>query len=236
MAYRARLILASASPARRRTMRAAGLSCEVIVSGIDETALTADQCLTSWPGWRSGRPRQCQAGSAQARRPTGYHRLRLHVGTRRSPYGKPETAAAAIERWRIMSGRSGVLQTGHHVILRDGGRTVATYGGRSHNGPLCSAFQCRDRGIRRHRRAAGASLERLPSTVWAAPSSPASRVITTTSSASACRCCAPCCVSSAWTGPACGSAAEGLARRAAAVAMRQLRVASPGPSAPIDRG
>ena len=37
----ARLILASASPARLATLRSAGLSPEVLVSGVDETAVTA---------------------------------------------------------------------------------------------------------------------------------------------------------------------------------------------------
>jgi septum formation protein len=40
-------------------------------------------------------------------------------------YGKPETADAAVERWQMMSGRSGVLHTGHQVILREADRTVA---------------------------------------------------------------------------------------------------------------
>ena len=37
-----RLILASASPARLRTLRQAGLSPEVVVSGVDESAVDAD--------------------------------------------------------------------------------------------------------------------------------------------------------------------------------------------------
>ena len=37
-----RLVLASASPARLATLRAAGLNPEVLVSGVDESAVTAD--------------------------------------------------------------------------------------------------------------------------------------------------------------------------------------------------
>ena len=36
-------------------------------------------------------------------------------------YGKPASAAQAVERWRRMRGAAGVLRTGHHVIARLGG-------------------------------------------------------------------------------------------------------------------
>jgi septum formation protein len=40
-------------------------------------------------------------------------------------YGKPGTAEVATERWRLMRGRSGVLNTGHHVVVhRAGARNV----------------------------------------------------------------------------------------------------------------
>lgn len=35
-------------------------------------------------------------------------------------YGKPGTAEVARRRWRQMRGRSGVLHTGHHVVVRRG--------------------------------------------------------------------------------------------------------------------
>ena len=41
-----RLILASASPARLRTLRQAGLSPEVVVSGVDESSVDADRVST----------------------------------------------------------------------------------------------------------------------------------------------------------------------------------------------
>ena len=48
------MILASASPARLRTLRNAGLQPEVIVSGVDEDEVRRrDPCRTSSPDWRS---------------------------------------------------------------------------------------------------------------------------------------------------------------------------------------
>ncbi|SEP99275.1 septum formation protein [Microlunatus flavus] len=40
-------------------------------------------------------------------------------------YGKPHDPEAAAARWRLMRGRSGVLHTGHHVVVHDAdGRRV----------------------------------------------------------------------------------------------------------------
>lgn len=36
-------------------------------------------------------------------------------------YGKPGTPAEAARRWQLMRGRSGLLHTGHHVMLHQGG-------------------------------------------------------------------------------------------------------------------
>lgn len=125
MAEGVRLILASASPARLRTLRAAGLAPEVIVSGIDETLLSADRVRDVVAELAR---RKAEAVSDRMRR--SRHRTvivgcdsMLELNGR--GYGKPETADAAVKRWQMMSGRSGVLHTGHHVILREAGRTAA---------------------------------------------------------------------------------------------------------------
>ena len=39
-------------------------------------------------------------------------------------FGKPASAAEAADRWRRMRGRSGVLHTGHHVIMRRNGQVL----------------------------------------------------------------------------------------------------------------
>jgi septum formation protein len=120
-----RLILASASPARLRTLRAAGLAPEVMVSGIDETVLTAGPVPNMVAELAR---RKAEAVSDRIRR-TGRSTViigcdsMLELNGRR--YGKPETADAAIERWQMMSGRSGVLHTGHHVIVRRSSSTDA---------------------------------------------------------------------------------------------------------------
>ncbi len=116
-----RLVLASASPARLRTLRAAGLDPEVVVSGVDESAVTADRVADL-----AGRLAQLKTEAAAARldpdpRPTvvvGCDSLLDLDGT---AYGKPGSADEAEDRWRRMRGRSGVLHTGHHVLLRHDG-------------------------------------------------------------------------------------------------------------------
>jgi septum formation protein len=113
-----RLVLASASSARLQTLRSAGLSPEVLLSGVDETAVTANTV----PGLVR-RLARLKAETAAARLGddqqttivVGCDSLLELDGT---GYGKPGSAAEAIERWHRMRGRSGVLHTGHHVLVR----------------------------------------------------------------------------------------------------------------------
>ncbi|MEZ0065312.1 septum formation protein [Streptacidiphilus sp. MAP12-20] len=118
------LVLASASPARLGLLRQAGLDPKVIVSGVDEDALTAPT------------PGELALVLAEAKAAAVAGQLgddELVVGCDSvleldgQALGKPADAAEARARWHAMRGRSGVLQTGHCVIdVRTGARASAT--------------------------------------------------------------------------------------------------------------
>ncbi len=107
-----RLVLASASPARLKTLQAAGLRPEVIVSGVDEDGVEADNSAEL-----ALKLAQLKAVAVAANLPRA-----LVIGCDSvleldgQSLGKPADAAEAVERWQQMRGRSGVLHTGHCVI------------------------------------------------------------------------------------------------------------------------
>ncbi|MEO8888948.1 MAG: nucleoside triphosphate pyrophosphatase [Jatrophihabitantaceae bacterium] len=120
-----RFVLASASPARLRTLRAAGVAPEVIVSQVDEDAIAATMTDAS----TAELVQQLAIAKAQAVRPTltgdalvlGCDSI-LDFGGR--ALGKPGTVAAATERWREMRGGRGTLYTGHCLIDTGSGRVT----------------------------------------------------------------------------------------------------------------
>ncbi len=119
-----RLVLASQSPARLGLLRQAGLAPEVIVSGVDEDALTA-----ATPGELARVLAEAKATAVAARPETAGA---LVVGCDSvleldgRALGKPVDAEDATARWKSMRGRSGILQTGHCVIdTAAGGRQVS---------------------------------------------------------------------------------------------------------------
>ena len=125
MDSRPRLILASASEARLRTLRNAGLHPEVVVSGVDE-ALEAAGGVAEL----AARLARLKAEAVDARidhgsTPTlviGCDSLLEVDGV---GYGKPKTPTEAVRRWQEIRGRAATLHTGHHVILGRGS-AVAT--------------------------------------------------------------------------------------------------------------
>ncbi len=124
-----RLLLASASPARRRLLEQAAIPHRVQVSGVDEDAISAPD------------PRELVQLLARAKAEAvalavastvagsgdlasldeavlGCDSLLVFEG---ELFGKPATAAEAIERWQRMAGRWGELHTGHCLLNPPGG-------------------------------------------------------------------------------------------------------------------
>lgn len=117
------LVLASASPARRALLRQAGLAFEVIVSGVDEDALSADT-----PAELARILAEAKAGAVAAL-PQAAGALVVGCDSvlelDGQALGKPADAEEATARWKSMRGRSGVLRTGHCLIDTATGRRTS---------------------------------------------------------------------------------------------------------------
>jgi nucleoside triphosphate pyrophosphatase len=121
-----RVVLASASPGRRKVLRQAGIDPLVIVSGVDEDAVVARLDPDATPG-------DVTTALAAAKAEAVAHTLDWKVGADcvvigcdsmlyrdGELRGKPESPEAALQGWQDMAGRSGQLYTGQCVIrLRD---------------------------------------------------------------------------------------------------------------------
>jgi septum formation protein len=129
------LVLASASPARRRLLAAAGLEPSVVVSNVDEAAVTAAALETY--GELVAEDVALVLARAKAEDVADQIDDAIIVGCDSvldldgAIHGKPSSPAEAISRWRQMRGRSGILHTGHWVVdtrAEAGGGTGATLG------------------------------------------------------------------------------------------------------------
>jgi len=124
MTSRRTFVLASSSPARLKTLRAAGLDPQVVVSGIDESTV------------ESSSPKALALTLARLKAEAVAARIRHHESGPELPLvlgcdsvlefdgailGKPADAPEAVQRWRQMRGGSGVLHTGHCLIDVDSG-------------------------------------------------------------------------------------------------------------------
>ena len=111
------LVLASASPARRATLVAAGVDPVVRVSSVDEDAVVARYGVTAAEDvalvLARAKAEDVAAGAPGGALVVGCDSVLELDG---EVHGKPADADVARERWRRMRGRSGVLHTGHWVI------------------------------------------------------------------------------------------------------------------------
>ena len=115
-----RMVLASQSPARLATLRAAGREAEVVGSGGGESQVQSRDAANLAAALAQ---LKCRAVAAGVDDPdalvVGCDSVLAFEGEILGKPGDPDVARA---RWRRMRGRSGVLHTGHCV--RRGGREV----------------------------------------------------------------------------------------------------------------
>jgi septum formation protein len=117
-----RFVLASASPARLATLRAAGTDPEVIVSGVDEDGVTADSTEELVLRLAVAKADAVAATIDGPALVLGCDSM-LELDGR--SLGKPGSVEAAVDRWHEMRGRSGVLHTGHCLVDTGAGRREA---------------------------------------------------------------------------------------------------------------
>ncbi|MFJ6149564.1 Maf family protein [Micromonospora profundi] len=145
-----RLVLASASPARRKSLQAAGIEPDVLVSGVDESLVVTDRaedlCLElarlkaqavltrlspstpptspspgTDPGLSAG-PVTSTSTSTSTNQRTLVIGCDSVLAFDGEILGKPADPADATRRWQRMRGRSGVLHSGHCLIDMAAGR------------------------------------------------------------------------------------------------------------------
>ena len=118
------IILASASPSRQRLLTSVGISPTIIVSGVDEEDSAYSQLS----------PRELVVALAIVKAHTvkekvNYPALIIGCGStfefEGESLGKPGTVENAIARAKKLSGKSGVLHTGHCFINTDKGIEIS---------------------------------------------------------------------------------------------------------------
>ncbi len=116
-----RFILASASPARLATLQGAGIEPEVIVSGFDESSVTAESTAELVQLLANAKAKVVSEGISGEAVVLGCDSMFEFEGT---AMGKPVTDDETRSRWRRMRGRSGILYTGHCLIDKASERAI----------------------------------------------------------------------------------------------------------------
>jgi len=118
------LVLASASPARRRLLLSVGLNPIVEASHFDESSLQFDSTQALVEGLALAKAQTVAPQFPQAL-VLGCDSLLLMDG---QAQGKPHSKQEAIARWQQMRGRWGELYTGHALIDGVEGQTLLATG------------------------------------------------------------------------------------------------------------
>jgi septum formation protein len=120
-----RLVLASASPARLATLRAAGIEPSIVVSGVDE-----DQVTGLAPAALAQRLADLKCAAVAEQLTDGSLVLGCDsvLDLDGAALGKPVDPDEAVARWRAMRGRTGTLHTGHCLRDTASGREVTGTG------------------------------------------------------------------------------------------------------------
>lgn len=123
------LLLASASPARRRLLEQAAISHRVRVSGVDEEAIQAAeaaQLVQLLARAKAEAVASLEDGELGEAGPLPVLGCDSVLEFEAEVFGKPRDAAEAEERWSRMAGRWGDLHTGHCLLRPSQAPLLAT--------------------------------------------------------------------------------------------------------------
>lgn len=125
-----RVVLGSASPGRRAVLRQAGIDPLIIVSGVDEDAVTASLGAHSAPADVTAALAGAKADRVAAILDRTIAEDAVVIGCDSMLYsggqlrGKPDSPDAARAQWQLMASTSGQLHTGHCLIRLRHGETA----------------------------------------------------------------------------------------------------------------